>query len=89
MSKPPDTIVELSPTLSLCEYQSGGHKGFWLYDETRGMNLAMRAPSERDALVDALDYYQDRLSAVEQEYRTLKGLVDAFVSQFVEDEDYQ
>jgi hypothetical protein len=52
-----DKVVKLSETLSIAEFSSGGAKGFWLYDKTRGMNISMRAKSETDALVDALEYH--------------------------------
>ncbi len=89
MSNPPDVIIKLSDTLSLCEYRNtkSGHFGFWLYDETRGMNLSMRAKTAQDAFVEALHYYQVRLKHVEGEHNNLKLKVDAFVSQFVEDDD--
>ena len=89
MSKPPDTNEQLSDTLVLCEFQSprNGNFGFWLYDDTRGMNLAMRAKSEREAFVDALHYYQARLTKVESELTALQANVDSFVSQFVESDD--
>lgn len=77
------STVKLSPTLSLSECRDG----WWLYDETRGMNLSMRAKSANDAFVEALTYYQKRLRTVEQEHAALKSKVDAFVSQFTEDED--
>lgn len=83
MGRPPISTVDLSPTLNLCEC----HDGWWLYDETRGMNLAMRAKSEREAFVEALTYYQNRLREVEQEHKALSDKVTAFVSQFTEDED--
>ena len=72
MSKPPDNTVKLSETLLLVEYKTGGNTGFWLYDKTLGMNLAIRAKSEEAAFVKALHYYQKRLSTVEQEYALLK-----------------
>lgn len=87
MSKPPDNIMELSETLTMCEYKSGGHLGFWLYDETRGMNLSIRAKSETVAFVNALSYYQSRLAEVEQNYADLQTKVDSFVSQFVDDDN--
>jgi hypothetical protein len=84
MSKPPDSIIKLdSETLSLCEFKSGGSKGFWLYDKTRGMNLSMRAETETEAFVEALHYYQERLKEVEGAYYSLKTRVDDFVSQFI------
>lgn len=94
MSKKPDHIWELSETLTLCEfvappnwhYQTGNY-GFWLYDKTQGMNLAVRAETERDAFIKAIEYYQKRLIRIETEYKTLRERVDAFVGQFSEDEE--
>lgn len=74
-----NTVLTDTLTLSEC------HDGFWLYDETRGMNLAMRAKTSTDAFVEALDYYQRRLKEVEAAHTHLKGLVDSFVGNFVED----
>lgn len=89
MSKPPDNIVKLSKTLTLGEYTNprNSNFGFWLHDDTRGMNLAMRAKTPESAFVEALTYYQYRLLEVEQGYKALQTKVDAFVAQFVEDED--
>ena len=86
MSKPPDNITRLSETLSLSEYKTGGHAGFWLWDKTREMNLSMRAASETEAFVKALHYYQKRLTEVEAEHKELKEKVDVFVSQVYEEE---
>lgn len=61
--------------------------GFWLYDETRGMNLAMRAKTEREAFVQALEYYQNRLKDVESAHNCLTKRVNEFVSQFTEEDD--
>lgn len=89
MSKPPDKTWHLSETLTLCQYDSpkNGNFGFWLYDETRGMNLAIRAATAQHALVDALNYYQKRLLKVEKEHDEIAKKVDAFVSQFVKPEE--
>lgn len=73
----------LSPKLTLTECTDG----FWLYDDARGMNLSMRAETSTGALVEALKYYQDRLSRVESEYNQLKSKVDIFVEQFADDDD--
>jgi hypothetical protein len=88
MSKPPDNNTKLSETLMLSEYTSpkNGNFGFWLYDKTRGMNLAMHAESERNAFVHALHYYQTRLTQVEKEHAYLQAQVQAFVGQFVGDD---
>lgn len=57
------------------------HKdGWWLYDSTRGMNLSMKAPTEKDALLEALGYYQKRLLSVEKDLNDLSEKVDAFVA---------
>ena len=51
--------------------------GFWLWDENRGMNLSMKAISEKAALVEALEYYQDRLLEVEEENKKFRKCFDA------------
>lgn len=71
-----------SDTLTLCEKSDG----WWLYDTTRGMNLAMRADSRDAAFVAAITYYQTRLQTVETDHRALTAKVDAFVSQFNDDD---
>ncbi|AFU62832.1 hypothetical protein phAPEC8_00263 [Escherichia phage phAPEC8] len=74
---------ELSPTLSMSECTDG----YWLYDETRGMNLAMQAKTEQAAYVQALEYYQRRLQEVESNYKSLKSKVDHFINQVADDDD--
>lgn len=62
------------------------HKdGWWLYDYTRGMNLAMRATSKDEAFTEAIQYYQKRLTKIESEYKILSEKVDQFVSQFIDE----
>ena len=73
---------KLSDTLHLTECTDG----FWLYDDTRGMNLSMRAKTSGAAFVKALTYYQERLKKVETDYHSLQAKVDAFVEQFVDDD---
>lgn len=75
--------TDLTDTLALTECTDG----WWLYDETRGFNLAMRAKTEQAAFVEALSYYQERLQRIESEYKHLNDKVQAFVSQFTEDDD--
>lgn len=64
-----------------------GHQGYWLWDATVKMNLAMRAESERDAFIDALQYYQRRLKEVEGNYNELSKKVQHFLDQFKEDDE--
>ncbi len=73
----------LSETVAVIECTDG----WWLYDKTQGMNLAMQAESRDAAFMKAIAYYQRRLSEVETAHRCLAGRVDAFVSQFVEEQD--
>lgn len=73
----------LSSKLAITECSDG----FWLYDETRGHNLAMRAKTEQEAFVEALSYYQERLQRIESEYKNLNDRVQSFVSQFTEEDE--
>ena len=74
--------IRLSTTLHISECRDG----WWLYDETQGMNLGMRAKTRDAAFVEALSYYQRRLTEVEKELAELTAKVDAFVSQFKDEE---
>jgi hypothetical protein len=76
----PISAVKLSRTLSISEL----HDGFWLYDETQEMNLSMRAKTITDALVEALEYYQDELEEITDLYEGLKEKVNSFVKQVEE-----
>jgi len=69
---------QLSETLTLSECTDG----YWLYDTTRGMNLAMRAKTADAAYLETIEYYQRRLIEVETNLKTLEGKVDSFLSQF-------
>jgi hypothetical protein len=73
---------EISPTLSLSKQTDG----LWLWDDTRKMNLSMRAVDERAAFVETIHYYQERLSQVESEYAVLQKKVDDFLAQFPQDD---
>lgn len=74
-----------SETLSLCECTDG----FWLWDETREINLSMRAKTPTAAFVEALHYYQRRLKDVESAYGSLKASVDTFVATHCEHSDHE
>lgn len=81
--RPATKSTKVSETLILSEF----HDGFWLYDTTRRMNLAMRDKTPEDAFVTALTYYQNRLAVVEYELKHLKDLVGSFVENFIEDDE--
>lgn len=73
----------LTPQLKLSECTDG----YWLYDYTRGMNLSMRAKSEKDAFVEAIQYYQRRLKEVESNLSSLESKVKSFLVQFSNDDE--
>jgi hypothetical protein len=79
------STTRLSETLTLTELTDG----FWLYDETRKMNLAVHEHSRDAAFVQALTYYQLRLKQVESSLYRLQTRVNAFVDQFREEEDVE
>jgi len=74
---------DLTVSISLSECNDG----FWLYDSTRGMNLSMRAKTRDAAFIEALEYYQKRMTKVESDYQEMKDKVDKFVSLFSDNED--
>lgn len=82
MGKTLNSVV-LSKTLTISECTDG----FWLWDETRRMNLAMKAESTEAALVEAITYYQRRMADVESSYNSLKSRVESFVESVRDDED--
>lgn len=69
--------TKLTASLHLSECTDG----FWLYDYTREMNVSMRAKTAQDALVEAIGYYQRRLTQVETQFKELNTKVEAFVNQ--------
>ena len=75
--------IKISDTITISECING----FWLYDKTQGMNLAMRAKTERDALIKALEYHQKRANEYEEAYKTLNKKIDNFISSVSDDED--
>lgn len=75
--------TKLTDTLAITECTDG----YWLYDTTRGFNLAMRAKTEQSAFVEALTYYQNRLRDIESAYKCLDSRVQSFVIQFTNDND--
>jgi hypothetical protein len=75
--------TQLTGSLGLTECKDG----FWLYDTTRGMNLSMKAKTAEAAFVEALTYYQKKLTEVEGSLYSLQSKVQSFVCQFVADDD--
>lgn len=78
--------MTLSETLNLVETTTG----WWIYDTTRGVNIAMHEATPLDAFIYALEYYQRRLGEVETAHKKLRGQVQTFVGNFtvVDSEGY-
>jgi hypothetical protein len=82
MSKPV-SVRQLSDKLSVSEYPAtSGNRGFWLWDDVQRMNLSMRAPTVEAALVEAVTYYQKRLTEMSKQHVELQAKVDGFLAQF-------
>ena len=77
--------IKLTDTLALSECKDG----WWLYDKVVGMNLGIRCKSPEDAFVEALTYYQERLTQAEGDLKSLSEKVEIFVAQFVPEDDYR
>ena len=73
---------KLTDTLTLSKMNDG----FWLYDKTMNMNLSMRAKTEQAAFINAITYYQKRLTKIEIEYKEISIKVENFIDQFNNDE---
>jgi hypothetical protein len=79
---------ELSDTLSISRrHRSADYaEGYWLYDSTRGMNLAIGSKTWAEAFVKAIHYYQKRLSEIESRYKELDSKVQTFISSIDKEE---
>ena len=77
--------IKLTNTLALSECKDG----WWLYDKVVGMNLGIRCKSTEAAFVEALTYYQGRLTLAEENLKSLSEKVERFVDQFVPEDDHR
>ena len=75
--------INLTDTLALSECKDG----WWLYDKVVGMNLGIRCESPEAAFVEALTYYQERLTLAERNLKSLSEKVEIFVDQFIPEDD--
>ena len=75
--------IKLTDALTLSECKNG----WWLYDKVVGMNLGIRCKSPEDAFVEALTYYQERLTQAEGDLKSLSEKVEIFVDQFIPEDD--
>ncbi len=67
--------IKLTDTLTISECKDG----YWLYDKTRGINLSMRAKTEKDDYGDAITYYKKRCAEIEQKKKKLYDSVNNFI----------
>ena len=75
----------MNDTIEVSEHKNR----WWLWDTTQAMNLSMGAKSKDDAFLEALEYYQTRLTNVECELKHLKIKVNAFINAVrPEDDEY-
>jgi fumarate hydratase class II len=75
--------IKLTDSLTISECKDG----YWLYDETRGMNLSMGAETEQDAYVEAITYYQKRCAEVEQKKKKLYDSVNNFIESLSDNDE--
>lgn len=69
------------------EMKPCGDFGWWLYDKTFGSNLAMKAKSKEDALIEALTHYNEYFKRERAALSSLQSKVNSFLVQFPSDED--
>ena len=80
--------VDLSDTLCLTEIgPKSGDRGFWLWDATQSLNLAMRAKTREAALLDALRFYQAYSAKWKAERDALQKRVDSIREIIGSDEE--
>lgn len=83
MATKPIRNIKLTDTLTISEFKDG----YWLYDKTRGMNLAMRAKTEQDAYVKAITYYQKRCKEIELKKKKLYDSVNNFIESLSDNDE--
>ena len=75
--------IKLTDTLTISECKDG----YWLYDKTRGMNLAMRAKTEQGAYIDVITYYQKRCAEIEHKKKKLYDSVNSFIESLSDNDE--
>lgn len=76
-------LVFKNDTITLTKHP---HKEeYWLYDKSQGCNVAMHAKTERDAFVQAVDYYQRTIARITSENNSLSLKVDAILDILSDD----
>jgi len=79
-------IIFKIDTLTLS--QNPINKEFYLWDDTRKMNISMHEKTEQETFIYALKYYQKRLLKLESDYKSLYGKVEYFVNEVTKDLEF-
>lgn len=53
--------------------------GYYLYDNVAGINISMRAKTERDAFIEAIKYYQSITQKLVDENLSLNSKIDSII----------
>lgn len=69
------------------EMKPCGDFGWWLYDETFGYNLAMKAKTREEALIEALTHYNEYYKKQKAELSSLQSKVNSFLCQFSSEDE--
>lgn len=73
--------------MSEAKYRLSHHRdGWWLWDSTVSMNLAIRAPSRDAAIDEAIAFYQRRLAELKAKNNDLSAKLDR-ISKILGNED--
>lgn len=77
-------MIKLDEHLVLTQDDKGG---FFLRDELRGYNVAMKAPTEREAYIRAINTYSLALDRALKERNELHNTIDKLKDILCQDED--
>lgn len=77
-------MTELHEHLVLTQ---AGKVGFFLHDGLRGYNVAMKAPTEREAYITAINIYSLALDRALKERNELHNTIDKLRDILCQDED--
>lgn len=69
-------MTKLLDHLELTHVTEGGNKGFWLYDRKAGYNVVMKAPTEIDAYIHAINSYSETQARLLKESNESHRLLD-------------
>lgn len=90
MARPAIANTKLNDHLTLSECHPDSEcrvNNWWLYDKRAGLNIGMRAKTKDEAFVEAIEYWSERAIEAEQSLSELSSKVNAFLSQFNDEDD--